>query len=485
MNIKTVRNRIVVAVAIGAILTAPIATSFPGTIACSATPEMTASEKIAQSDFSRAPATITARKLITDQQARSAKSQKVAVAAASSAVVREWNQEAVRLTLLASSNLAPVQQGRVMAIFQLAVHDAVNGITGKYAPYLSPGPAPQNASPEAAAIAAAHHALRELFASQPVQVSQLDTLYFASLAAHGLSASDSGIDYGRSAAAAILAARANDNSAQAQFNYTAPGAGEPGVWVPLTALPALLPGWGEVTPFVLHNISQFAVPPPPALSSARYARDYNEIKVIGKSNSPTRTTLQTQIATFWLASPVAIWNQPLTQLVVANDLDLSAAARAYALVYLAAADAGIACWAGKYQYNFWRPQPAIQRGGEDGNDLTEADPTWIPLFATPRHPEYTSGHSSNSSSIATVMQLIFGDNPDVPITSTITGITRQWDTFSEGIDEVIDARVYSGIHFRTADEVGAQQGGQIGHFVFTHALRPCPKGQGKCFSKNL
>jgi hypothetical protein len=236
---------------------------------------------------------------------------------------------------------------------------------------------------------------------------------------------------------------------------------------------------------VLHNISQFAVPPPPALDSERYAQDYNEIKVIGKNNSPTRTLEQTQIATFWLGSPVAIWNQPLSQLIAVNDFDISTTARTFALVYLAAADAGIACWAGKYQYNFWRPQPAIRRGDEDGNDLTEADPTWTPLFATPRHPEYTSGHSSNSSAIATVMQLIFGDDPDLPITSTITGITRQWDTFSEGIDEVIDARVYSGIHFRTADEVGSRQGGQIGHFVFTHALRPCPKGKGKCFPKNL
>lgn len=367
-----------------------------------------------------------------------------------------------------------------MAIVQVAVHDAVNGITGKYATYLSPGPAPAGASPEAAAIAAAHHTLRNLFGP-----GSLDALFLASLAAHGLSASDPGIEYGRNAAAAILALRANDNSAQAQFNYTAPGAGMPGVWVPLTSAPALLPGWGNVTPFVLRHSSQFAIDPPPALDSEQYARDYNEIKEIGKNNSTTRTLEQTQIATFWLGSPVAIWNQPLTQLIAASDFDLSTTARTFALVYLAAADSGIVCWAGKYQHNFWRPQPAIQRGAEDGNALTAADPSWTPLFATPRHPEYASGHSTNSSAIATVLQLIFGDDPDAPIRSTITGVTRQWDTFSEGIEEVIDARVYSGIHFRTADEVGARQGGQIGHFIFTHALRPCPKGKGKCSPKNL
>ena len=479
MKIKTLRNRLVIALAVGAIVSATAPSPWR-TIAYSAISDGNAADK----NFSGGREAVTVRKLIADQKERPGKSPKVALTVPNGAVVREWNQEAARLALLASSNLAPVQQGRVMAIVQVGVHDAVNGITGKYATYLSPGPAPAGASPEAAAIAAAHHALVNIFANQPTQVANLNTLYFASLAAHGLSDSDPGVAYGRSAAAAILTLRANDNSAQAQFNYTAPGAGEPGVWVPLTALPALLPGWGEVTPFVLHNISQFGVPPPPALSSGRYARDYNEIKVIGKNNSPTRTALQTQIATFWLGSPVAIWNQPLTQLLAASDFDLSATARTYALAYLASADAGIACWAGKYQYNFWRPQPAIQRGDEDGNDLTEADPTWTPLFATPRHPEYTSGHSSNSAAIATVMQLIFGDDPDAPITSTITGVTRQWDTFSEGIDEVIEARIYSGIHFRTADEVGAKQGGQVGHFVFTHALRPCPKGKGKCFPKN-
>ncbi|HET6668712.1 MAG TPA: vanadium-dependent haloperoxidase [Pyrinomonadaceae bacterium] len=480
MNIKWLGNRLVIALAIGAMLSGVVATFFPGTIVHSAVPEVRATGNIAYSDLSQRPGTITARKLITDPQAISSKSANAAIPEPTGAVVTEWNQHAVALTLLPASNLAPVQQGRVMAIVQVAVHDAVNGITGRYAPYGSPGPAPANASPEAAAIAAAHHALRNLFGP-----GNLDTLYLASLAAHGLSAADPGIDYGRNAAAAILALRANDNSAQAQFNYTAPGAGMPGVWVPLTALPALLPGWGEVTPFVLHNISQFGIPPPPALDSDRYAQDYNEIKVIGAINSPTRTVEQTQIATFWLGSPVAIWNQPLSQLVAANDFDLSTTARTFALVYMAATDSGIACWAGKYQYNFWRPQPAIRRGAEDGNDLTTADPTWTPLFPTPRHPEYASGHSTNSSAIATVMQLIFGDDPDLPITSTITGITRQWDTFSEGIDEVIDARVYSGIHFRTADEVGSRQGGQIGHFVFTHALRPCPKGRGKCFSKVL
>lgn len=404
----------------------------------------------------------------------------VALPAQAGDVVTEWNQTAVTLTLLPASALAPVQQTRVMAIVQVAVHDAVNGITGDYETYLSPGPAPENASPEAAAIAAAHHALRNLFQLSPSQVASLDASYADSLAAHGLSTSDPGIEYGRSAAAAILALRANDHSAQAQFNYTAPGAGAPGVWVPLTSAPALLPGWGNVTPFVLRSGSQFRPDAPPALDSEQYAKDYNEIKEIGRLNGSTRTDLQTQIATFWRASPTAIWNPVIRQVLAARSPDLSATARTFALFYLAAADASVACWEAKYYYNFWRPQPAISNGDFDGNDLTAGEAGWTPFIATPAHPDYTSGHTTNSSAMATILGLLFEDNPGAPIVVTISGITRQWDTFSAGVEEVIDARVYSGIHFRTADEVGARMGRQVARFVSTHALRPCPKGRSRC-----
>ncbi len=465
MKVKTLSRALVTAISLGAILL--------GNALYLATSVVSAID-----ETSSRSATVATPKLIPESGRASGPSLMRAMPALASDAVSEWNKHAITLTLLPASALAPalapVQQTRVMAIVQVAVHDAVNGITGEYATYLSPGPAPENASPEAAAIAAAHHALSNLFAGHG---ASLDDLYFASLAAHGLSAGDPGIEYGRSAAAAILALRADDNSGQAQFNYTAPGAGLPGVWEPLTSAPALLPGWGDVTPWVLRSASQFRLPPPPVLKSGRYAQDYNEVKEIGALNSTTRTFEQTQIATFWLGSPVAIWTQPLTQLIATSDFDLSTRARTFALVYLAVADSSIACWAAKYEYNFWRPQPAIRRGDEDGNAFTSPDPTWIPLFPTPRHPEYTSGHTTNSAAMATILQLIFGDAPGVPITSTITGITRQWNTFSEGLDEVIDARIYSGIHFRTADEVGSRQGGQVARFVSTHALQRSPKGR--------
>jgi hypothetical protein len=385
-------------------------------------------------------------------------------------VILEWNQQAVQLTLSTAAALTPVQQTRVMAIFQLAVHDAVNGLTGKYETYLSSSSAPENASPQAAAIAAAHYALKNLFSGND---TMLDAQFLNSLAAHGLSPADPGIEFGRSAAATILAVRANDHSAQAQFDYVVPGAGQPGVWIRLNNAAAQLPGWGSVTTFVLRSGSQFRPGPPPALDSEQYAKDYNEIKEIGRSSSSTRSVEQSQIATFWRASPTAIWNSVLTQVVPTRNLDLSDKARLFALFYVAAADASIACWEAKYTYNFWRPQLAIRGGDTDGNDLTVGDVTWLPFVGTPPHPEYPSGHATNSSAMAKILISEFGDSPGVPIVVTQTGVTRRWNTFSEAVEEVIDARVYSGIHFRNSDEVGARMGRQVAQFVSKHALRRC------------
>jgi hypothetical protein len=310
--------------------------------------------------------------------------------------------------------------------------------------------------------------LKNLF---PGSVGELDFQYVTSLTVHGLSLSDPGIEFGRSAAAAILVVRANDHSAQAQFPYDAPGAGNPGVWVRLNNAPALLPGWGNVTPFVIRSASQFDPGPPPALDSDTYATDYNEIKLIGVKLNSTRTSEQSDIAQFWRASPTAIWNGALTQIMETRNLTLSEKARLFALMYLAAGDASIACWGTKYEYNFWRPEPAIISGGLDSNDATIADTSWQPFIPTPPFPEYPSGHTTNSSAMAKVLMLEFGDNPGVPITVTLSGITRHWSSLSEAVQEVIDARVYSGIHFRNSDEVGARMGRQIAQFVSHHALR--------------
>jgi hypothetical protein len=383
--------------------------------------------------------------------------------------VVEWNQIALSSTVTATQG--PLPQARSMTIVQVSVHDAVNAITGKHSTYLSYGPPPAGASAEAAAIAAAHRSLVTLFPSQSIA---LDAARVASLASRGVTEANPGIAIGESAAAGILTLRAGDGAAQAQFAYSAPGGGSPGVWTPIGATQALLAGWGNVTPWVMNNSSQFRPDGPPALDSGRFTRDYNEVKEIGSLTSTTRTAEQTEIGRFWLGTPSAIWNGVARQVIAARALDLSDTARVFALMYLATADAGIACWDAKYTYNFWRPQAAIRNGHLDGNDRTDGDPAWTPLFPTPAHPEYISGHSTNSSAMGSMLGLLFGDDPGVTIVAlspTNPGFPRQWTTFSQGIDEVIEARIYSGIHYRTSDEVGARVGRQVARFVLTHALR--------------
>ena len=391
--------------------------------------------------------------------------------------VFEWNEIARGMIVVPA--LSPVQQTRAMAIVQVAIHDAVNAITKEYERYLPGGSAPAGATPEAAAIGAGYGALKGIFGES----TTLTGRYHASITATGITQGDPGLAFGESVAARIVALRQNDGSASAAHPYTAPGAGLPGVWTPISSAPgaqALLPGWGNVTPWVLRSASQFRPGPPPALSSAEYARDYNELKAIGAEVSSVRTALQGNIAQFWRASPAALWNPVLRTAIQSRGMNLSDSARTMALFYLAAADASVACWEAKYFYNSWRPERAIVRGAEDGNDATIADPAWRPFVSTPPHPDYISGHTANSGAMAHVLARVFGDDPGflIEMTSSQTpGFVRSWQTFSDGVEEVIDARVYSGIHFRTADEVGARVGRQVAQFVITHALRRC---RGQC-----
>ncbi|HZB24525.1 MAG TPA: vanadium-dependent haloperoxidase [Vicinamibacterales bacterium] len=386
--------------------------------------------------------------------------------------VLEWNDVARQLSVVPA--LAPVQQIRAMAIVHVAVHDAVAAVTGVYEQHRSTSAAPPGASAEAAAIGAAYGALKGLFGDSAF----LAAAYTGSLAAHAISPADPGLAFGGSVAEGILALRQHDGAAVAAYPYIPPDAGTPGVWTPMSAAAsaqALLPGWGNVTPWVLRSGSQFRPDPPPALDGERYARDYNEVAQIGALVSATRTDEQTQIALFWRASPTALWNPLLRHALQSQALGLADTARTAALFYLAAADASVACWEAKYFYNFWRPQPAIVNGDVDGNDATTGDAAWRPLLPTPAHPDFVSGHAVNSAAMATVLADIFGDAPGFAIQATSPqniGFVRSWQTFSEGAEEVVNARVYSGIHFRTADDAGVRQGRQVARFVLTHALRP-------------
>ncbi|HMF12068.1 MAG TPA: vanadium-dependent haloperoxidase, partial [Gemmataceae bacterium] len=240
-------------------------------------------------------------------------------------------------------------------------------------------------------------------------------------------------------------------------------------------LPAVLPGWGQVTPFVLRSSRQFEADGPPSLESKRYARDYDEVKSIGDKFSATRTAEQTTIARFWFEASPAGWSR-IGRVVAENrGLDLWERARLLALIDMAMADGFIAGMATKYDFNFWRPVTAIRAGDTDGNEETIADPTWISLLNTPAIPDYTSTHSVLGGAASAVLRRFFDDN-EVPFTTTsgvpFAGITRSFASFSEAARENGNSRIYAGIHFRSAVEDGIKQGEKIGRFVFAHALRP-------------
>ena len=386
-------------------------------------------------------------------------------------IVVDWN--AIAITAAGAAGQNSLMQERSFAVTSVAVSDAVNAISRKYTRFGSGPTPPAGASTTAAAVGAAHRALTQLL---PSQTQFLDTMLAQSFAKFGVSAGDPGFAFGEAVADQSVGLRAADGAAQAQYPYTAPNAGAPGVWIPTPPAfaAALLPGWGAVQPWVLGSAAQFRPDEGPDLTSRRYGRDLNEVKEIGALNSATRTAEQTNIAKFWVASAALIWNPILRQLALGLGLDESEAARAFALMNVAGADARIACWDAKYAFNFWRPVTAIQRADEDGNPATDAEPGWTPFIATPNFPEYVSGHTTVSGAMATVLRLLFDDDPGIPFTATSPtnpGFERHWATFSEGVREVIDARVYSGIHFRSSDEHGAKVGRQVARFTARHAFK--------------
>jgi len=330
---------------------------------------------------------------------------------------------------------------RSAAIVHASIYDAVVSFTGDAEPYGGIEVSPPAASVEAAVIAAAHFALVGLL---PNLKPSLDAQYGSSLAARGLSVSDPGVEVGEKVAAQILALRAMDGSATAQFPYTAPGAGSPGVWVPTPPAfaPASLPGWGRVTPWVMKSQSQFRVGPPPALDSDLYAMDVNEVKVIGAQNSVVRIGPETDVAMWWPASATVIWNPIAGQVASAKRLSILESARLFALLNIASADAAIACWDAKYTYNFWRPISAIRSA--DGFRITP-DPIWLSFLATPAHPEYPSAHNVISGAMAQVLISLFGDKPGVTMVAhspAHPAFDHLWFRFTQGIDEVINARVW-------------------------------------------
>jgi hypothetical protein len=354
------------------------------------------------------------------------------------------------------------------------MYDAVNAIEGvPFESYAGVPHVDRPASVEAAAATAAHDVLLALF---PAQEADLEAKYKASL--DGIPddiARANGIAVGRQAASAILTARAQDDR-DATVIYV-PGSG-PGVWVPTPPafLAAQAPETPMVQPFVLRSASQFRPEAPFSLDSEDWARDYNEIKALGSAAGSSRTAEQTDIARFWSDNPPLQWNRAWRALSMAKGLGLADNARYFALLTSSSADALIACWDAKYYYNFWRPVTAIRAGDSDGNPETEPDTTWIGLVVTPNHPEYPAAHGCFSGASTETLKYFFGtDNVGFWIDSAVAGLLnpiRRYIRFSDALAEVLEARIYGGMHYRNSTRIGANIGKQVSRFATRHFFRP-------------
>jgi hypothetical protein len=393
--------------------------------------------------------------------------------AASADVVVDWNVVALRTT--AAAPFDPPRETRNLAMVQGAVFDAVNSITGGFTPYLDTGPAPSDASTSAAAIGAAHDVLAALY---PAQQAALDDEYRASLAdVPDGPAKDAGLDAGRRAAAHMLSRRAGDGADEAVLATEPESEPAVGTWrpTPPDQKPPLDPGWGRVTPFVLERGSQFRPDAPYQPTSEAYARDFAEVKKLGSEASTDRTREQTDTARFWAATGPQLWSQPVQQLAIGKHLTVTEAARLFAHVNLAGADAAIAAWDTKFAFRQWRPVTGIQEAGADGNPATTADPQWTPLLATPPFPDYVCGHSTFAGALEAVLESYFGHRPGVTMTMTSAaapGVTHRFTSFAAISDEVVDARVWAGAHWRTSCTAGRSVGLDVGRVVSAETLRP-------------
>lgn len=376
--------------------------------------------------------------------------------------VTDWN--AVIAGSATSGRPGPVSLFDI-ALAHAAVHDAVQAIEGRFEPYhYSDASRRGLGTPDAAVAAAAHRILVLLY---PAQAASLDATYNAYLAANGL-VGDPGLQTGEAAAVAL-------HSGQYRPAITMPpffGSAETGQWrspVPMVFLYA-----ATTEPFALNRPSQFRPPPPPPLTSGAYLRDYEEVKRIG--SSVAHPNANTDVARFWNGNFMTQWNDALRGIAESRIQDVGDSARLFALANIAAADALIAVWDSKVHYNLWRPSTAIREGESDGNSKTVGDTGWTGLIADPPYSDYVSGANGLAGAYTGVLQQFFGtDNLSFSIRSTAAGVVqteRQYSRISQAAQEVVEARIHLGIHFRFADEEGRRLGDRVAHWTTAKLLRP-------------
>ena len=385
---------------------------------------------------------------------------------ASADVITDWNENAVSFGVL--HNIGPPPAERIIAMTQVAMFDAVNSIERKYRPYLIQLPASPTTSKDAAAAAAAGTVLAGINPQTQATMKSLLESYLAAIPDSPAKAE--GIRLGEAVAAKILEERANDG-ARAPDTYRPRATA--GIYVPTA--PTAASQWPKVKPFALTSASQFRPPPPIALESAEWAADYNEIKELGGRASTKRSARQTEDARFWLVTDGRGYYPVIRTLVEAKKLSLVDSARLFALAAVAREDALIAVFDAKYHYEFWRPVTAIRNGDIDNNSATERDAAWEPIDATPMHPEYPCAHCISSASLVGVMEVVFGtaEMPEVSIASpTAPGVVHRWTNVRAFSDEVSQARIWAGFHYRSSTKVGQDMGHKIGDYVAKNLMQP-------------
>ena len=388
--------------------------------------------------------------------------------------VLDWN--AIMTATVAAQN--PFAQARFAAITQLAVFEAVNACTERYRPYLGTVNAPAGASAEAAAVSAAHGVLKHYFLGSAAALDGARAQSLAAIADNAAKAN--GIAVGEAAAAALVAARLDDGAAPPETFL--PVTTDAGVWQPTPPAfgPGILLHWQNVRTFGIERSDQFRSAPPPRLSSRRYARDYDEVMAVGSTSSAGRPQHRTDVARYFaVVSAMDAWNSAARQVIATRRRSLAENAQFFALLNMAISDGLVSSMETKYFYQFWRPVTAIVNGNADGNPRTEADAAWLPLVTTPAFPSYPSAHASASYAAREVAEHLLGTHrirfelahPGVP------GLRLSYESFDDLTDDIDDARVFGGIHFRFDQDAGAIQGRQVGVYVATQNLRPLRRWQ--------
>src|SRR5262245_55784161 len=391
--------------------------------------------------------------------------------------VIKWNQ-LLRLQILRIPGAQPptISPGRSLAMLHIAIFDAVNSIARSFTPYFIAVQASRGASQQAAAAQAAHNVLIALY---PQQQDMLDAALAESLDGLPADGCDQGSAVGQAVASAILDWRRTDGWEATPPPYVLPP--EPGFWQPTPPgfSPATFTHYSGVVPFAIQHSRQFKPPPPPALTSAQYATDFNETKAIGRVDSPSRTADQTLVARLWAAvgTPTGsgdIYNTVAGDVALAVGSDLVQTARLFVLLNVALVDGLQTSYTSKFDYGVWRPVTAIQRAAEDGNPDTDPDPAWLPLIVTPPYPTYAGNAATIGAASATVLTHVFGTN-DIAVTAHWEGTpgwTRAYPSFWAIADEQARSRIYGGIHFHFDTIAGQEIGTQVGTYLLDNFMLP-------------